>query len=117
MNAGQAVPAPLMLQGVIDTGSDVTAVPSFVLQKLGISSAQKKKTQTASGSVSVNMVEISLSIVGPNQAVNPMFSDPALLAMELPQPIPDVDVIVGLDVLLQCQLFIDGPARQFTLTF
>jgi Aspartyl protease len=84
LNANLPVPAPLMLQGIIDTGSDVTALRSSILQKLGVSTGQKKTAQTASGPISVNLVEISLSIVGPIRAASPMFSDPNVLAMELP---------------------------------
>ena len=31
------------------------------------------------------------------------------------EPDADVDVLVGLDVLLGCRLTLDGPARWFTL--
>jgi hypothetical protein len=40
-----------------------------------------------------------------------------LIVMEMPSPIPGVDVLIGLDVLLDCKLLLDGPARSFTLEF
>jgi hypothetical protein len=40
-----------------------------------------------------------------------------LVVMELIKPIPNVEVLVGLDILLDCRLLLDGPARQFTLDF
>jgi hypothetical protein len=40
-----------------------------------------------------------------------------LLVMEMPSPIPGVEVLIGLDILLDCKLLLDGPARQFTLEF
>ncbi len=40
-----------------------------------------------------------------------------LTVMELANPIPDVEVLIGLDILLDCRLLLDGPGRQFTLDF
>ncbi len=40
-----------------------------------------------------------------------------LLIMELIDPIPGVEVLIGLDILLDCRLLLDGPGRQFTLEF
>ena len=37
--------------------------------------------------------------------------------MELIDPPPDVEVFIGLDILLDCRLLLDGPGRQFTLDF
>jgi hypothetical protein len=40
-----------------------------------------------------------------------------MLVSELPTVLPDADVLVGLDVLLQLKFLLDGPAGQFTLDF
>jgi hypothetical protein len=44
-----------------------------------------------------------------------MLTCPDLLASELTTALPNVDVLVGLDVLLVCRLTLDGPVRRFTL--
>jgi len=36
---------------------------------------------------------------------------------ELTTAIPDIDLLIGMDVLLDCKLLLDGPARNFTLEF
>jgi len=59
---------------------------------------------------------VSLSIVGPT-GMGPSLVQPSLEVVELTTPIPNIDVLLGMDVLLQCRLLIDGPARQFTLMF
>jgi hypothetical protein len=69
---GKQVPAPVGARGLLDTGTDVTAVV-------------------------------------------PCHSD--MLVTELAALLPDVDVLIGLDMLLTCKLLVDGPARQFTLEF
>jgi hypothetical protein len=43
----------------------------------------------------------------------PEFTLPTILATDL----PDVGVLVGLDVLLQCNFLIEGPKRTFTFEF
>jgi hypothetical protein len=40
-----------------------------------------------------------------------------LTVMEMPSPIPGVEVLIGLDILLNCKLVLEGPARRFTLDF
>ena len=46
-----------------------------------------------------------------------MFVRPTLLVSELANPLPNVDVLIGMDILSECVTLIDGPARQFTLSF
>ena len=69
------------------------------------------------GPVAVNLHEVSLSITDPGLSGAPMLTCADLLASELATALPDVDVLVGLDVLLGCRLTLDGPARTFTLEF
>jgi hypothetical protein len=45
-----------------------------------------------------------------------MLTMPSLLVMELP-PGPSCDVLIGMDVLRQCKLIVDGPGGCFTLEF
>ncbi len=35
----------------------------------------------------------------------------------LPQDLPDMDVIIGMDLINQIILHVDGPAGEFSLTF
>jgi hypothetical protein len=46
-----------------------------------------------------------------------MFVRPTLLVTELATALPDLDVLVGMDIMSTCVVLIDGPARQFTLSF
>lgn len=114
---GQPVAAPVQARGLVDTGSDVSVVASWVLQALGIPPATVTKTTTASGQVQVRLYEVSLSITDPGQAGSPWLTLPDLVVMELPTSLPDVDVLIGLDVLLTCRFLLDGPGRQLTFDF
>jgi hypothetical protein len=116
--AGMQVPAPIQTRGLLDTASDLTAISRWILQRLGIPSVSTTATQTAAGPVNVSLYRISLGITDPVQPPGaPWLTQPDLLVTELATTLPDVDLLVGLDVLLQCKLVLDGPGRQFTLEF
>jgi hypothetical protein len=114
--AGKPVPAPALARALVDTGTDVTCCAKWVLQRFGLVPMLQHTTQTASGSASVRLFEVSLSIPGATSASGPLFVLPQLVVMELPQPLQNVEVLIGLDVLLQCVLHVDGPGRQFSLS-
>ena len=103
--------------GYLDTGTSVTCVATSLLQQLGLQSAGQANSQTAAGQIKVRLYEISLTIPPPGFCAGPMLTRESLLVMELADPIPGVDVLIGLDILLDCKFLLDGPARQFTLDF
>lgn len=115
--AGLPAMPPIWTTGLIDTGSTVTCVAADVIQRLGISPFAQTSTRTASGSVPVRLFRVSLSISPSGNLPGPMLTRPDLLVMELLDPIPNVDVLIGLDILLDCRLLVDGPGRQFTIDF
>ncbi len=65
------------------------------------------------GSVKGNLFEVSLSIPSPRRGTGPVALQERLLVMEWPQPLPGLDVLIGLDVLAECVLLFDGPRREF----
>jgi hypothetical protein len=114
--AGQPVPAPIRLRGLIDTGCDVTSVPPHVAQRLGLTVHSQRSTQTPAGPLSVNLYEASLSIPRVGQLQAPLLVLDQIVILELPHPpTATIDVLVGLDVVLQLLLVVDGPRGHFTL--
>jgi hypothetical protein len=114
-NAGLPVPAPVLCRGLLDTGTSVTSVASVVLQRLGQTPVGAGISQTAGAALPVRLFTVSLSITDPSQSSSPWLTEPDLLVTELPASLDDTDVLVGLDVLLQRRLLLDGPARSFAL--
>jgi hypothetical protein len=109
-------PGPLVpAQGLLDTAADLTAIVPKVIQALGVGVAHTVLTSTAAGPVTVDVYAVSLSITDPTVPGAPTLTVPSLLATELAAPLPDADVLVGLNVLLQGKLMLDGPARRFSL--
>jgi hypothetical protein len=113
--AGMTIPRPTRCRAIVDTGSDITCVSAAIIGGLGIAAKANASTQTVSGPSSVRLFDVSLSIPAPSPAN--MVVMPIVTVMELPQTIPNFDVILGLDVILQTRFFIDGPGQSFTIDF
>lgn len=117
ISTGRPLTPHVKARGLRDTGTDVTVVAAWVLRQLGVPLAATSSTNTASGQVSVNLFEVSLEITDPIHPGGPFLTVSDLPVMELPTVLPDTDVLIGLDVLLNCKLVLDGPAGEFSLEF
>jgi aspartyl protease len=113
--AGLPVPPAVQVRGLLDTGSDVTCVHASLLSHLGAALHAPTTTQTAGGSVRVNLFRMRVSICDARNPTGPLLMNPSLLVMEPQQSLPNAEVLIGLDILLNCKLFLDGPAGEFTL--
>jgi hypothetical protein len=115
-SAGHPLPSSIPARGLIDTGSDISAAAPWILQQLAVPVHSQRTTHGIAGSIPVRLFNISLFILDSHQPQMPWLVQPDLLVMELPSTLP-VDVLIGLDVLFNCSLLLDGLGRQFTLTF
>lgn len=103
---------------MLDTASDLTAVAPWIIQQLAIPVDTTSSTHTAGGPMNVKLFRVSIGITDPAQpSGSPWLTFSDLLVTELAAVLPDADVLVGLDILLTCKLFLDGPGCQFTLEF
>ena len=82
---------------MLDNGTDATAIAPHVFQTLGLKSGVSGRSQTAAGQVTLVL--------------------PDLLVSELTATLPNIDALIGMDVLRQCLLVLDGPGQQFILGF
>jgi hypothetical protein len=115
--AGSPIPRPLQVRALIDTGSDVTAVAPTILQQVGTPLLRGAPTLTAGGTVPVRLFEVSLNVFGPAGAAGPMFVKPTLVVTELAAALPNIEVLIGQDVLAECLFLLDGPRGHFLLGF
>jgi hypothetical protein len=93
----------------------MTAVSAAILQRLGVPSQYQATTQTASGSLVVNVFEVSVGVRDFADPAGPELVEPSLSVMALATPLPTAEVLIGLDFLLGCKFLLDGPARWFSL--
>ncbi len=114
---GAAIPRPQLVRALVDTGSDLTAVSPQVLANLGAKAGRVARTYTAGGVVRTPTFYVSLSIPPPAGTPIPLLVVPRLRVTRLTFALPDLDVLIGLDVVLRYHLHIDGPGRTFTLSF
>jgi hypothetical protein len=110
--AGQPPIRPVQVQALIDSASDLTCLDPQIIRRLGLTQSTTRSTQSFSGSASVGIYEASLSIRHPAGGFVLVLSQ--LLVMDMPQQLP-FDALLGLDVLRQLHLLLDGPAGDFTL--
>src|SRR5438270_6187420 len=76
--AGQAITAPVPARGEIDTGSNVTAVSTAILQRLGVPIQYRTTTQTAAGSLSANVAKVSVGLRDARDPTSPELVEPTL---------------------------------------
>jgi hypothetical protein len=113
---GQSIPAAVRVRALIDPGSDRSAAAPQVFQQLGLTPLIYGVTQTAGGSFQVNLYRAALSIHSPARSSGYALTQSDLLVSELTVPLP-FDALIGLDVLRECLLVLDGPGQQFILAF
>jgi hypothetical protein len=115
VQAGQPIPRPISIRALLDTASDMTAIAGRLVQQLGVIPVRQAQTHTAGGPVQVSVYRVSVSIYGPSGAAGSLLVWSNLLVMDLAVPLPNVDVLIGLDVLRQCLFVLNGPGDQFIL--
>jgi len=114
--AQRPIPQSAAARAILDTDSNATCVSAALVQQLALISTLSSTTQGISGPVAVQLYRASLVILDPARPHVPWFVVPDLEVMELPPGAP-VDVLIGMNVLLDFRLLVDGPARQFTLDY
>jgi hypothetical protein len=106
------VPKPIQVRSQIDTGSVVTEVGPGILTALSATPGGSSRTQTASGVAMVRFYRISFTIFEPKGVT---MNRSTWVVTDLPQNLPDVEVLFGMDLVRQLVLNVDGPSGQFTL--
>jgi hypothetical protein len=113
--SGELCP-PIETTGLIDTASNVSGVSPAIVSQLGLPFVGSATTTGIAGTVSVQLYRVSLHVRNARFLTLPMLTIPSLLVMELP-PGPTCDVLVGLDVIRECKLIVEGRGGFFTLEF
>jgi len=113
--AGMPIPAPKELRAIFDTGTDVTAVSESSLSHLGMQPVGTELVTTPGGVAIVSRYRISLSL--PSEDRSAQLSLPEMDVLTMAHPPIGFDMLIGMDVLADCLLLVDGKARRFTLAF
>jgi hypothetical protein len=114
--AGKPIPQPIQLRALIDSGCSRSAVTPHVFPQLELVPFIFGTTQTAGGSFQVDLYRVDMIICGPAGEPTPPLVVSDLLVSALSTTLP-FDVLIGMDVLRECLLVLDGPGQQFILGF
>ena len=114
MGKGNPVPR-LWVRGIIDTGTNVSAVSRSILDQLGIPPGDPAQSEGVSGEFTTNYYEVSLTIADKSTPSRPTYMPPDVSVIHM--EVTGVDVLIGLDLLMACRLVVDGRAGLFTLEF
>ena len=114
---GLPVPSPVTGRGLVDPGSTLTAVVPRLLTAIEATSVSTVSTTTAAGSARIPVYQISLTIFDTALPPADILHRDTWTVTGLPHDLPDVDVLIGLDLIRELVLTVDGPAGQFALSF
>ncbi len=95
----------------------MTVISSAILRQLGVPVQGHATVHTTAGVMAVELYEVSLGVTDFGLPNAPELVASTLRVMELTQVLPEVEILIGLDVLLTCRFRLDGPNRRFALEF
>jgi len=116
---GFAVPEPVRVRALIDTGSHATGFDPSVFHALDITSVGYFRVRTASTGEAPHVAEqfqVSLSLVHDHSALKVHHSDLLVFASNFTDA-GDVKGLIGRDVLKGCLFVYDGERGCFTFAF
>jgi hypothetical protein len=119
-SVGQAVPQPIQIRALVDTGASGTCVDPTVLQTLGLTptgSVQVNTPSTGPNPHSADQYDVSIAIPGALPTHSPLIIEniPVVCADLLTAQ--GFHALVGRDILSLCLLCYDGLQGSFTLAY
>lgn len=119
VQAGQQVPNPVNIQGLIDTGASNTCIDPSALNSLGLTptgSTMMNTPSTGTQPVSVDTYDVSLIIYASAQHTPLIHHTIPVTCSEL-LVAQGFHALIGRDILKGCLLTFDGQNGLFSLAF
>jgi hypothetical protein len=115
----QAIPQPVELMALLDTGAQTTCInpATAVRLVLPLKNARLTNAPGLSGLRTTLTREVSLTILHPSGDPLLHLVIPVIEVTELDLGSLGYDALIGRDVLAKCVLTYDGPANSFTLSY
>lgn len=117
--AQQALPAPVTIRALVDTGASCTCVDPSVLQSLQLTptgSASMFTPSTGAAPAAADQYDVGLAIFAAANQVPLFLPTVAVIAADLLQA-QGIHALIGRDILGQCVLHYNGATASFTLAF
>jgi predicted aspartyl protease len=115
--AGQQIPQPVLVHGLVDTGASATAVDPNVILSLGLQPTGSMPILTPStGSTPHQVNTFDVGIIIPLNGLM-TFSINAFQVFESSLSVQGIQALIGRDLLANCLFVYDGRSNIFTLAF
>ena len=115
-NAGESLPSPVRVRGLIDTGASCTCIDPSVFESLKIpptGSVGISTPSTGANHHTCNQYDISLGLVHPDL----VYTIHTLPVVESHLSNQGIGALIGRDVLANCLLVYNGHINAYTLAF
>lgn len=115
---GKAIPEPIRVELLIDTGADTTALSEMHTRSLGIpvrGATQVRGVTTEVHATDCNTYDIGFELI--NAVGDLPLKIPAVEIIGRPFHNEMIDGLIGRDVLAQVIFILDGPTRQFVINY
>lgn len=113
-----AVPAPIKIRALLDTGASCTAIDSTVITKLQVpvtGTTSILTPSTAGVAHTCNQYDVLLTILDPNG--NPLYFSTSVPVIEAVLASQGIEGLIGRDVLGGALFIYNGTAGHFTLSY
>ena len=115
--AGLAVPPPVLVKGLVDTGASISGVDPETIQKLGLVPTGVASVLTPStGDVPHETRSYDVRLIIPATPASWVLHALPIIESSLKQK-QGFEVLLGRDVLSECLLHYDGRSKIFSLAF
>jgi hypothetical protein len=119
LKAKRPIPAPVLVQALVDTGASCTCVDSAVLKGLGLPPTGKIMMATPSTGAAphtTDQYDVALVIPGADAGALP-YMHGTLAVAECDLAAQGLQALIGRDVLKDCVFHYNGSIASFTLAF
>ncbi|MBI4660696.1 MAG: hypothetical protein HY735_17810 [Verrucomicrobia bacterium] len=115
--AGQPVPNPILIRGLIDTGASCTNVDPTILSQLGVVSTGSVPVHTPSTKAGAPHMadQFDVSIILSHPKINWQIHAIPIIASDLVHQ--GIHALIGRDILANCLFTYDGQGNVFCLAF
>lgn len=113
------IPQPVSARALLDTGAEMTAVDSSLVQPLGLPIRGSSMVNLpAHGGFNFSFLyDAAVTIVHPSGITSQDLAVSSTAILELPLALLGYQVVIGRDVLARCRLLYNGPRNRFRLAY
>jgi hypothetical protein len=118
--SGMMVPVRVRVRGLIDTGAEITCIDPAIRVALELEATGRLFPRVPFGPSQgrpCNAFRVSLAVLHPGGNPADSLTRPVWMVAELPVAHTGAEVLIGNDLLDECEFLRDGPGQSFSLGY